>query len=44
MTTWIWVGSGLMALGGLFSLLDRRFRVAVSARKTREREPAVPAE
>ena len=42
MTTWIWVGSALMALGGFFSLLDRRFRVAVSARKTRDE--AVPAE
>lgn len=39
---WIWAGSILMALGGLLSLSDRRFRVAAGARKT----PAagVPAE
>ncbi|WP_299962303.1 heme lyase CcmF/NrfE family subunit [uncultured Roseobacter sp.] len=33
-TNWIWIGSGLMALGGLLSLTDRRFRVAAGARKT----------
>jgi cytochrome c-type biogenesis protein CcmF len=44
MTSWIWVGCALMALGGLFSLLDRRFRVAVSARKAREADAQVPAE
>ena len=33
MTNWIWVGCALMALGGFFSLLDRRFRVAAGARK-----------
>ena len=39
---WIWAGCILMALGGVFSLCDRRFRVAAGARKT----PAsgVPAE
>ncbi|UWQ64249.1 heme lyase CcmF/NrfE family subunit [Leisingera caerulea] len=39
---WIWAGSILMALGGLLSLSDRRFRVAAGAGKT----PAagVPAE
>ncbi|NVO55142.1 heme lyase CcmF/NrfE family subunit [Rhodobacteraceae bacterium B1Z28] len=39
---WIWGGCILMALGGVFSLCDRRFRVAAGARKT----PAtgVPAE
>ena len=39
---WIWGGAMLMALGGLLSLSDRRFRVAAGARKT----PAqgVPAE
>ncbi len=41
MTNWIWIGSALMALGGVLSLTDRRFRVAVSARRARE---AVPAE
>ena len=30
---WIWLGSGLMALGGLISLSDRRYRVAAGARK-----------
>ena len=40
MTIWIWIGCGLMALGGLLSLTDRRFRVAAGARKSQ----AVPAE
>ncbi len=35
LTNWIWIGSGLMALGGLLSLSDRRFRVAAGARKSR---------
>jgi cytochrome c-type biogenesis protein CcmF len=35
---WLWIGAGLMALGGLLSLSDRRYRVAAGARK------AVPAE
>ncbi|WP_299499094.1 heme lyase CcmF/NrfE family subunit [uncultured Roseobacter sp.] len=39
-TNWIWIGSGLMALGGLLSLSDRRFRVAAGARKA----VPVPAE
>ncbi len=42
MTNWIWIGCGLMALGGLLSLSDRRFRVAAGARKTRA--TPVPAE
>ncbi|NRB05302.1 MAG: cytochrome c biogenesis protein CcsA, partial [Rhodobacteraceae bacterium] len=33
LTNWIWIGCGLMALGGLLSLTDRRFRVAAGARK-----------
>ncbi|MCU9839779.1 heme lyase CcmF/NrfE family subunit [Ruegeria sp. WL0004] len=39
---WIWAGSLLMAIGGLLSLSDRRFRVAAGARNA----PAggVPAE
>ncbi len=38
---WLWIGAGLMALGGLLSLSDRRYRVAAGARKV----PAgVPAE
>ena len=44
MTSWIWVGCALMALGGIFSLLDRRFRVAAGARKTKADADAVPAE
>jgi cytochrome c-type biogenesis protein CcmF len=42
MTNWIWIGSALMALGGVFSLSDRRFRVAAGGRKTAK--SAVPAE
>lgn len=30
---WIWLGSGLMALGGLVSLSDRRWRIAAAARR-----------
>jgi cytochrome c-type biogenesis protein CcmF len=40
LTNWIWIGSALMALGGLLSLSDRRFRVAAGAR----RATPVPAE
>ncbi len=42
LTNWIWIGSGLMALGGLLSLSDRRFRVAAGARKSKA--VPVPAE
>lgn len=42
LTNWIWIGCGLMALGGLLSLSDRRFRVAAGERKARA--DAVPAE
>ncbi|MFT4013269.1 MAG: heme lyase CcmF/NrfE family subunit [Paracoccus sp. (in: a-proteobacteria)] len=31
--SWIWLGCGLMALGGLISLSDRRYRVAAGARR-----------
>jgi len=31
--TWIWAGCLIMALGGVFSLSDRRYRVAAGARK-----------
>ena len=31
---WIWLGCGLMALGGLLSLTDRRYRVAAGARRS----------
>ena len=39
---WIWLGCGLMALGGVISLTDRRWRVAATARKPAPR--AVAAE
>ncbi len=39
---WIWAGCILMALGGVLSLCDRRFRVAAGARKTPS--AGVPAE
>ena len=42
---WIWAGSILMALGGLLSLSDRRYRVAAGAAKARRPVPGgVPAE
>ncbi len=40
LTNWIWIGCAMMALGGLLSLTDRRFRVGAGARKGQ----AVPAE
>ena len=41
LANWIWGGSLLMALGGLLSLSDRRFRVAAGARRSpREGVPA----
>ncbi len=43
-TMWIWLGCGLMALGGLLSLSDRRYRVAAGARKTTAPLNATPAE
>ena len=39
---WIWAGAIIMALGGVLSLTDRRYRVAAGARKARR--AAVPAE
>ena len=42
LANWIWGGCILMALGGVISLTDRRFRVAAGARKTMAK--AVPAE
>jgi len=41
LANWIWGGSLLMALGGVLSLSDRRYRVAAGARKMAN---AVPAE
>ncbi|MEP3786530.1 heme lyase CcmF/NrfE family subunit [Ascidiaceihabitans sp.] len=43
LTNWIWIGCALMALGGLLSLSDRRFRVAAGARKAATPQ-GVPAE
>ena len=42
LANWIWGGAILMALGGLLSLTDRRYRVAAGARKARIE--GVPAE
>ncbi len=42
LANWIWGGSILMALGGLMSLSDRRYRVAAGARKAAMQ--GVPAE
>jgi cytochrome c-type biogenesis protein CcmF len=42
LANWIWGGCILMAIGGLLSLSDRRFRVAAGARKRRAQ--GVPAE
>jgi len=44
LANWIWGGSILMALGGLLSLSDRRYRVAAGARKAGTRAQGVPAE
>jgi cytochrome c-type biogenesis protein CcmF len=38
---WLWIGAIVMALGGMLSLTDRRYRVAAAGRKTLT---AVPAE
>lgn len=45
LANWIWAGTIIMALGGLLSLSDRRYRVAAGARKTPKATAAeVPAE
>ncbi|WP_112322667.1 heme lyase CcmF/NrfE family subunit [Oceanibium sediminis] len=44
MANWIWAGCIIMAIGGLFSLSDRRFRLAAGARKARRGATQVPAE
>ncbi|WP_144186914.1 heme lyase CcmF/NrfE family subunit [Elioraea rosea] len=41
---WIWVGTVLMAVGGLVSLSDRRLRVGAPARRRREAAVPAPAE
>ena len=42
LANWIWAGTIIMALGGLLSLSDRRYRVAAGARKATVK--GVPAE
>jgi cytochrome c-type biogenesis protein CcmF len=42
LTNWIWFGSFMMALGGVLSLTDRRYRIAAGARKAPS--AGVPAE
>ncbi|HID68467.1 MAG TPA: heme lyase NrfEFG subunit NrfE, partial [Roseibacterium sp.] len=46
LTNWIWGGTLLMALGGVLSLSDRRFRVAAGAGQARkpQKPTQVPAE
>jgi len=46
LANWIWTGTIIMALGGLISLSDRRYRVAAGATRARTRSQAegVPAE
>jgi cytochrome c-type biogenesis protein CcmF len=41
---WIWGGTIIMALGGLLSLSDRRYRVAAGAGKAHAAPTGVPAE
>ena len=41
---WIWGGSIIMALGGLLSLSDRRYRVAAGATRAQLEPKGVPAE
>jgi cytochrome c-type biogenesis protein CcmF len=41
---WIWGGTIIMALGGLLSLSDRRYRFAAGAAKARAEPQGVPAE
>ncbi|KPA22340.1 Cytochrome c-type biogenesis protein CcmF [Shimia sp. SK013] len=42
LTNWIWFGCFMMALGGCFSLVDRRYRVAAGAKSAPK--AGVPAE
>jgi cytochrome c-type biogenesis protein CcmF len=41
---WIWLGAVIMALGGVLSLSDRRWRVGVAARRGRAATASQPAE
>ena len=44
LANWIWGGAILMALGGLLSLSDRRYRVAAGSARRARPARAVPAE
>jgi len=44
LANWIWGGAILMAIGGAFSLGDRRYRVAAGERKATSDASGVPAE
>jgi cytochrome c-type biogenesis protein CcmF len=44
LANWIWAGCIVMALGGMVSLGDRRYRVAAGARKPQPPAGGVPAE
>jgi cytochrome c-type biogenesis protein CcmF len=44
MANWIWGGMIIMALGGIISLTDRRYRVAAGARRQTPKAEGVPAE
>lgn len=43
-TNWIWAGCALMALGGLLSLTDRRYRFAAAGARNTAPSHATPAE
>ena len=44
LANWIWMGTIVMAIGGLLSLSDRRYRVAAGAAKSVKPSHGVPAE
>ena len=44
LANWIWIGSLIMAFGGIVSLTDRRFRVGAAARRRAAAKTTVPAE
>jgi len=44
LANWLWAGMGIMALGGVLSLTDRRYRLGAPARRRREDAAQVPAE
>ena len=43
LVSWIWLGALVMAIGGLVSLSDRRYRIGAAARR-RTTARTVPAE